>query len=165
MKNPSSPIIEVLSSAHDRSSFDCGVEVLNVFLKQFALQNQKKNIVRTYVCVKQQKIVGYYSLAFGEAKQESAPVILLRRAGKYPISTLVLARLAVDKSCQGQGIGSAILKDAMLRTKQACEIAGLRAIVVHAKDDKARAFYARYGFIESLDNPLILFFPTEFLSS
>lgn len=156
-------IIEVLSSAHDRSAFDCGVEALNAFLKQYALQNQKKQLVRTYVCCRATYIIGYYSLTFGETKRESAPPELTRGTGNYPVPTMVLARLAVNKTEQGEGYGETLLKDAIMRTRQAADIAGLRAIVVHAKNEQAQAFYAKHGFIVSQDDPLTMFFPMQFI--
>lgn len=154
--------IEVLASGHDRAAFDCGVEALNLFLWQYAMQNQKRQFVRNYVCCQGKKILGYYSLAFGETRRESAPPILLRGAGKYPVPTIILARLAVDVSQQGKGIGATLLKNAVLRAKQAADIAGLRAIVVHAKDETAQNFYTKHGFIASPGDPLTLFFPIVF---
>lgn len=155
--------IEPLSSQHKREDFDCGVEELNRFLKQFALQNQKKHFVRTYVGTDGDKIVGFYSLAFGEARRESAPEFMVKGAGRYKLPAIIIGRLAVAASEQGKGIGVGLLKDAVLRAKQAEEIGGLRVIIVHAKDDAAKAFYSKYGFIESLDDPMTLFFPIEHL--
>lgn len=154
--------IEPLSSVHDRSKFDCGVEDLNRFLKQYAFQNQKKHLVRTYVGLHDGKIIGYYSLAFGEVKQDVVPESMARGMGKYRLPAIVLGRLAVHKDAQGQKIGTGLLKDAVLRAKQAEQIGGLRVIIVHAKDDGAKAFYMKYGFIEAQDDPLMLFFPIEF---
>ena len=110
----------------------------------------------------EKQILGYYSLAFGETRSESAPPFLTKGMGKYPVPSMILARLAVDGSQQGKGIGMALLKNAVMRTKQAAEIAGLKAIVVHAKDAKAQAFYAKCGFMTSLGDPLTMFFPVEF---
>lgn len=155
--------VEPLSSAHKKDSFDCGVDDLNRFIKQFASQNQKKKLTRTYVCLKDSKtIVGYYSLAFGSVHQDGAPEFMTRGIGKYQIPVMIIGRLAIDKSEQGKGLGKAMLKDAILRTKAAEEIAGLRAIIVHAKDSSAQEFYTKYGFIPSLNDPLTLFFPIEF---
>jgi predicted GNAT family N-acyltransferase len=156
--------IEPLSSAHKRDDFDCGVEDLNIFLKQYASQNQKKHFVRTYVGLKDSKIIGYYSLAFGEIRRESAPDFVIRGAGKYKVPAIIIGRLAVAKNEQGKKIGQGLLKDAILRSKKAEQIAGLRVIVVHAKDDNARMFYKKYGFIESKDDALTLVFPIEFIS-
>lgn len=155
-------VVELLTAGHDRASFDCGVPALNTFLKQYALQNQQGNFVRTYVCRRSEKILGYFSLTFGEARPESAPAPLTKGMGKYRVPAMILARLAVDLSFQGQGLGEALLKNAIMRTKQAAHIAGLKAIIVHAKDSKAQAFYSNYGFIPSLDDPLVMFFPVEF---
>jgi GNAT superfamily N-acetyltransferase len=153
-----SPVV-LLQPSHDRSPFDCGVEPLNIYLKQYALQNQKKGIVRNYVTCRGTRIVGYYSLAYGSVSQAKAPPPLTKGIGKYPIPLMVLARLAVDLSEKGQGIGKALLKNAILRTLQAADIAGLKAIFVQAKDKDGERFYAKHGFIPSPGDPLHLFFP------
>lgn len=155
-------VVEPLSSGHEKSDFDCGSTDLNLFLKQFASQNQKKHLVRTYVCCRGKQVVGYYSLAFGSVNQDGAPEFMTRGIGRYQIPAMILGRLAIDTKEQGKGLGIALLKDAVLRTKQAAQIAGLRAIIVHAKDAKAQSFYIKYGFISSLNDPLTLFFPIEF---
>lgn len=155
-------IVEVLSNKHNRKAFDCGVDDLNKFIQQYALQNQKKHFARTYVCCNDSKIIGYYTLSFGSVSRESAPNILTQGMGRYQVPALILGRLAIDKEYQNAGFGMALLKDAVLRAKQAEQIGGLRAIVVHTKDATAQAFYAKYGFISSLDDPLTLFFPIEF---
>jgi GNAT superfamily N-acetyltransferase len=154
--------IEPLSKEHNRTHFDCGAEDLNRFIREYALQNQKKHFVRSYVCCADVAIIGYYSLAFGSVNQENVPATLTRGMGKYQVPAIILGRLAVDKNYQGKGFGKALLKDAVLRAKQAEEIAGLRVIVVHAKDSAAQTFYNQYGFIVSVDDPLTLFFPIEF---
>jgi GNAT superfamily N-acetyltransferase len=153
--------VTLLQASHDRSAFDCGVEALNVYLKQYALQNQKKGIVRNYVTCRGTRVVGYYSLAYGSAAQADAPLVLTKGIGKYPIPLMILARLAVDLREKGQGLGKALLKDAMLRTLQAAQIAGLKAIFVQAKDQDAERFYARHGFIPSPSDPFHLFFPLD----
>ncbi len=155
-----SPVV-LLEAGHDRAPFDCGVEPLNVYLKQYALQNQKKGMVRNYVTCRGTRIVGYYSLAYGSADQVDAPPALNKGIGRYPIPLMILARLAVDVREKGQGLGKALLKNAILRTLQAAEIAGLRAIFVQAKDPSAERFYAKHGFIPSPGDPLHLFFPLD----
>jgi GNAT superfamily N-acetyltransferase len=152
------PVV-VLEAGHDRSPFDCGVEPLNVYLKQYALQNQKKGLVRNYVTCRGTRVVGYYSLAYGSVSQADAPRALTKGIGKYPIPLMILARLAVDVREKGKGLGKALLKDAILRTLQAAEIAGLKAIFVQAKDEDGQQFYAKHGFIPSPGDPLHLFFP------
>lgn len=151
--------VAVLEAGHDRSQFDCGVEPLNVYLKQYALQNQKKGIVRNYVTCRGARVVGYYSLAYGSVAQAEAPPALTKGIGNYPIPLMIVARLAVDVREKGQGLGKALLKDAILRTLQAADIAGLKAIFVQAKDEDAKLFYTKHGFIPSPGDPLHLFFP------
>ena len=155
--------VALLESRHDRTSFNCGVEPLNVYLRQYALQNQREGIVRNYVTCRDTRVVGYYSLAYGSAAQADAPPALTKGIGKYPIPLMILARLAVDVREKGQGLGKALLKDAILRTLQAAEIAGLKAIFVHAKDQSAEQFYAKHGFIPSPGDPFHLFFPLDSL--
>ena len=139
----------LLTKNHDRSAFDCGVPALNEYLKQYALQNQKKNAARTYVATRGHRVVGYYSLAYGSVALEEAPSSVKAGLAKHPVPVLLLARLAVDRTERGQGLGAGLLKDALLRTVQAAEIAGLRAMIVHAKDDAALAFYEKFGFEKS----------------
>lgn len=136
----------LLTSDHDRNSFDCGVSVLNDYLKKYALQNQKKHAARTYVASRGSRVVGYYSLAYGSVSLEEAPHSVKSGLPRHPIPVILLARLAVDSTEQGSGLGGALLKDALLRTVQASEIAGLRAMLVHAKDDSAKRFYEKFGF-------------------
>lgn len=136
----------LLTRSHDRKAFDSGVQALNEYLKQYALQNQKKNAARTYVATRGNRVVGYYSLAYGSVALDEAPASVKAGLAKYPIPVMLLARLAVDLHERGQGLGSALLRDAFLRTLQAAEIAGLRAMIVHAKDDTAQRFYEKYGF-------------------
>src|ERR1700676_5434004 len=113
----------LLEARHDRSPFDCGIESLNVYLKQYALQNQKKGIVRNYVTCRGTRVVGYYSLAYGSVAQLGAPPSITKGIGNYPVPVMILARLAVDRAEKGQGLGKALLKDALLRTLQAADIA------------------------------------------
>ena len=136
----------LLTRGHDRSAFDCGIPALNEYLKQYALQNQKKHAARTYVGTRSNRVVGYYSLAYGSVALEEAPQSVKSGLARHPIPVILLARLAVDTAERGRGIGAALLKDALLRTLQAAEIAGLRAMIVHAKDDAAKGFYEKFGF-------------------
>ncbi len=147
-----------LSKAHNRADFDCEVEVLNDYLKKYALQNQKKDAARTYVVtVLEDKIVGYYTLVFGSVSYEEATEEVSAGLGKYPIPVILLARLAVDISQKGKGLGKALVKDALIRAIQAADIAGLRAFLIHAKDENARNFYQKFGFLSAPYNELHLF--------
>jgi GNAT superfamily N-acetyltransferase len=102
-------------------------------------------------------IVGYYALAVGSVEQEQAPERVKKGLAKHSIPIMLLARLAVHRQWQNQGIGAALVKDAVLRTLQAADIAGIRALVVHAKDEAARSFYAHLDFLPSPSDPLHLF--------
>ncbi|MEW6127862.1 MAG: GNAT family N-acetyltransferase [Acidobacteriota bacterium] len=147
----------LLDKKHDRAAFDCGVAELNEYLKRYALQNQKKRAARTYVATRGNQIVGYYTLVYGSVAYEEAPEKVKAGLGKYPIPIILLARLAVDLSERGKRLGEGLLKDALLRTLQAAEIAGLRAVLVHAKDESVKKFYARFGFEPSPMDELHLF--------
>lgn len=156
----SSPLAP-LDSEHDRSVFDCGVSALNLYLRNYALQNQKRGIVRNYVTthVDSKIVVGFYSLVYAALDQKLLPPKLVKGFGKYDIPGMLLARLAIDRREQGRGLGKALLKDAILRTMQAAEIAGLKLLLVHSKDEAAANFYSRHGFEPVLDDPLKLFLP------
>ncbi len=149
--------IEKLQRHHAVDAFDCGREELNRFLQQHALQNQQSGGAQTYVGLVDQTVVGYYALAVGLVEQEHAPERVKKGLARHSIPIMLLARLAVDRHWQKQGIGAALLRDAMLRTLQAAEIAGIRALVVHAKDDGARKFYEHFDFLPSPSDPLQLF--------
>ena len=113
-ENLTPPVL--LTKDHDRDTFDCGVQALNDYLKKYALQNQKKHAARTYVATRANRIVGYYSLAYGAVSLEEAPLRVKSGLPRHPIPVILLARLAVDSTEQGQGLGAALLKDALLRT-------------------------------------------------
>lgn len=149
--------IEKLQQRHTVDTFDCGREELNRFLQQYALQNQHSGGSQTYVGLVDQTVVGYYALAVGSVDQEDAPERVKKGLARHSIPIMLLARLAVDHHWQKRGIGAALLKDATLRTLQAADIAGIRALVVHAKDDVAEGFYTRFDFLPSPSDPLHLF--------
>jgi len=149
--------IHKLSTEDATDAFDCGQDELNRFLKRFALANQAANAAQTYVTCRIRRVVGYYSLAVGSVQHEDSPPRTVKGVARHPIPVMVLARLAVDRSQQRSGIGKALLKDALLRTAQAADIAGIRALVVHAKDDDARRWYGQFDFEPSPTDPLHLF--------
>jgi GNAT superfamily N-acetyltransferase len=149
--------IEKLRRDHAVDAFDCGREALNRFLQQHALQNQQSGGAQTYVGLADQTVVGYYALAVGSVEEEDAPERVKKGLAKHSIPIMLLARLAVDRHWQKRGIGAALLKDAMLRTLHAADIAGIRALVVHAKDDAAKSFYQHFDFVPSPSDSLHLF--------
>lgn len=148
--------IDASDTVHD---FCSEKEVLDLWLQTRALKNEGK-ASRTYVVCRGARIAGYYSLAVGCVAREMA-LGAIRRNMPEPIPVMVLARLAVDKDFQGQGLGRALVKDAVLRTRQAASIAGIRAILVHALDDSAVAFYRHCGFLQSPLSPLTLMLAIE----
>lgn len=145
-----------LSDKQDYSKFDCGEPLLNDWLKRRALVNQASGASRTFVAVDdRQRVIGYYDLAAGAvAHRESTGAI--RRNMPDPVPVMVLARLAVDRGAQGKQLGGALLKDAVLRALSVAENAGVRALLVHALHDRAKAFYRHYGFEESPADPMTL---------
>lgn len=151
---------EPLSSAHDLAAFDCGNDDLNDWLKRRALASEGRS-ARTTVLCDGQRVAGYYCLATGAIERESLASAKLRKNLPDPIPILVLGRLAIALDYQGRGLGKALLKDAILKTITASEIAGLRALAVHAIDDAAARFYKKSGFVPSPLNPRTLLLPIE----
>jgi GNAT superfamily N-acetyltransferase len=149
--------IEKLDNRHALDDFDCGQDALNRYLIRYALTNQRANVARTYVGLAGEHVIGYYTLAVGEVAYHDAAERLTKGMARHPVPIMLLARLAVSLDWQSQGIGAGLLKDAMRRTAQAADIAGIRALVVHAKDESARWFYERFGFAPSPTDPLHLY--------
>ena len=147
---------ELLTIEHDASTFACGEPALNRFIKKYALANQENVISRTYVTTRDGQIVGYYTLAFGSVSHDEATDKIKADLPLYPIPVILLARLAVDVKEKGNGLGKGLLRDAMLRTLQAADIAGLRAMLTHAKNNEAKLFYQKFGFEESATHELHL---------
>lgn len=136
--------------------FDCGQETLNRWLRKHALQNQGAGAAQTYVGLAGDVVIGYYSLAAGQIEYCDAPERLQKGLARHPVPIMLLARLAVHKDWQKRGVGRALLGDAVRRTLQAADIAGIRAIAVHAKDDRARRYYEQFDFVASPADPLHL---------
>jgi GNAT superfamily N-acetyltransferase len=152
------PGVAKLAPQHDASSFDCGSDALNRFISLHALAGQRAGSSQTYVATTgTTTISGYYTLVVGHVAQDEAPERLAKGLPRHPVPVVILARLAVDRTWQGKGLGAALLTDAMRRVLQAADIAGVRALVVHAKGDAARRFYEHVGFVPFLDKPLTLY--------
>jgi GNAT superfamily N-acetyltransferase len=149
-------MIEKLRRDHPIDAFDCGQEALNSWLRKYALQNQGAGAAQTYVGLAGGVVIGYYSLAVGQIEYSDAPERLRKGLARHPVPIMLLARLAVDKDWQKKGVGRALLRDAVLRTLQAADIAGIRALAVHAKDDQARRYYEQFDFVASPADPLHL---------
>jgi GNAT superfamily N-acetyltransferase len=149
--------VEPLSKIHDRDSFDCGEESLNVFLKRFARQNAEKGLGRTFVAVKgdDPKIYGYYTLSSNSFGFEIVPDNLPR----YPVPVVHLGRLAVDRLARGERLGQALLFHAFERAVSIAEHLGIYAVEVYALNEKARQFYLKFGLTELLDDRSHLYIP------
>ena len=148
--------VEKLRADHPIEGFDCGREELNRYLLRYAWANQQAGAAQTYVGLAGDAVVGYYTLAVGQVTHDEAPQRLTKGLARHPVPIMLLARLAVSRGERGQGVGKGLLRDAMQRTLQAADIAGIRAFAVHAKDD-ARRFYEKFDFIPSPDDPMHLF--------
>lgn len=149
--------VEKLRRDHAVEGFDCGREELNQYLHRYAWQNQQAGASQTYVGVVGEAIVGFHTLAAGQVTYDDAPERLTKGLARHPVPVMLLARLAIDRRWQNQGIGKALLRDAMQRTLQAADIAGIRALPVHAKDEGAKRFYQHFDFVASPSDPMHLF--------
>jgi GNAT superfamily N-acetyltransferase len=144
-----------LNSSHRIEDFDSGNSQLDDWLKRRARKNELDGASRTYVLCVDEVAIGYYCLANGALAQTTATG-KVRRNMPDPIPVMVIGRLAIDLRWQGKGIGRALLRDAILRTLQAAEIAGIRAVLVHAISEDAKQFYEKCGFTASPIDPMIL---------
>jgi GNAT superfamily N-acetyltransferase len=145
---------EKLRADHDLSQFSCGEPSLDEWLRR-ALPNEESGASRTYVVCTGNRVVGYYALAVGAVAHGGASG-RVKRNMPDPVPVMVLGRLAVDQAFQGRSIGPSLLRDAVLRTLQAAEIAGIRAVLVHAISERAKRFYEDCGFVSSLVDPMTL---------
>jgi GNAT superfamily N-acetyltransferase len=148
----------LLTAEHQVEDFDCGNESLNLYLKRFALTNTASGTARTYVAtaIGEASVIAYYSLAAASVEKAQVPERVGRGTPNYPVPAVLLARLAVDLRFQGRGLGKGILRDALQRALSAAQVIGVRAILVHAKDQEAAQFYAKFGFAPSPTDPLHL---------
>lgn len=145
-----------LTPRHNVSLFSCGETSLDDWLRHRARQTDASGASRTYVVCAENAVVGYYSLAVGSIERRFAPGAIRRNMPRF-IPVMILARLAVDRQHAGRNIATGMLRDALLRTLAAADIAGIRAMLVHALHEKAAAFYRGRGFAVSPFDPLVLF--------
>lgn len=138
---------EPVGAHHQVAAFECGVPALDEFLIRHALTNHQSGSAKTFVATTDNHIVtGYYSLAASQVMYADAPMRLQKGVARHPIPVVLLARLAVNRDWQGKGLGPGLLKDAILRVLGASEGVGIRALLVHAKDEVAKAFYQHFDF-------------------
>jgi len=147
------------------ANFDCGIEELNHFLRRFAWINQQANSAVTYVTMREGVIAGYYSIAAASAEHGEAPERLKKGLARQPIPVLLLARLAVDRRFVGTGVGSQLVRHAALLAVNLSKAAGIRALIVDAKDERARQFYQRFDFEAFPSSPTRLFVLTKDLQA
>ena len=146
---------EPIDPTHDYTGFQFGEAALDAWLKQRALKNQLTGATRSYVTCHHDRVVGYYSLAVGSASRRTATGAVGRNMPD-PVPVMLLARLAVDIEWQERGLGASLLRDVVARTVQAAEIAGIRAMLVHALSEDAKRFYGHLGFQPAQSQPLTL---------
>ena len=139
---------EPVGPDHLLNGFDCGRSSLNVWLDGHARPAASVGSARTYVVIdaEQQRVVGYHALTAGALERDAATARTIKGMPRYPVPVVLLARLAVDRTVAGRGLGAWLLRDAMIRTLAAADTIGVRALLVHALDDDARSFYVRHGF-------------------
>lgn len=130
---------------HDRQNFDCGDSVLNRYLRQFAQQDQSRDLSRVYVLADAQRIIGYYSISACSVARDELPDST-RIAAYRELPFILLGRLAVDKQFQGQGYGDALMMHAFKTTNEAAEKVGIFGMIVDAKHERAAEFYQKFGF-------------------
>ena len=145
-----------LGRDHQLDALDSGAAELDDWLRRFARLADAAGTARTYVLVDNLRALGYYALTPGAIRREDLPERHARGMPAHPIGVVLLARLAVDRSLQGRGYGRALLADAAVRTLQAAELVGARAMLVHARDETAAGFYHRLGFTKSPTDELHL---------
>jgi hypothetical protein len=149
--------IQKLTAQDQVDDFSCGRPELDIYLKRFSLLNQKSGSAVTYVLKRGKTVIGFYSLAVGSVEHRTAPPRVIKGLARHPIPIMLLARLAVSMGFQRQRVGQILLRDAIVRTAQAGDIAGIRALIVHAKDDETRNWYLAQGFYTSPTDPMHLF--------
>jgi GNAT superfamily N-acetyltransferase len=149
--------LERLDGSHDVEAFDSGRPELDDWLTRHALAAQQMDSARTFVAVRSNRVVGYFSLTMGSVLREDAPKRMVRGMPAYPVPMVLLARLAVDRAEQGAGLGARLLADALRMAVSAGEAAAARLILVDAIDEDAAGFYRRHGFTAPLDHSLRLY--------
>ena len=155
--------IRRLDKAHERSGFNCGQPMLNEWLKDRAGRFDRRDLSRTFVVTRPNEatVLGYYAISTHRVIYDVLPSIEARGLPRLDIPVVLIGRLAVDQSVQGQGLGALLLVDALRRSMQISEQVGIRAVEVDALDDTARNFYLKFGFRPLLDDARHLFLPMQ----
>ena len=157
-----------LASSHDRRSFSCGEPKLDEFLRNFASQNESKDLTRTYILVEKASptvVVGFSSARYGQVAFDELPEAARKGLPRYPVPTFHIARFAVASAFQGAGLGELLLLHALRAAQDSAEKAGLFAVEVVAKTEAAKAFYGKYGFKPLLDDTMHLYLSMKVVRS
>lgn len=159
-------IVEPIRREHIRDSFDCGIAELNEFLKKFARQNEDFAIARTFVAIRPKDLMvrGYYTLRTGQVEINNIPPEDTKRFPRYPVPVIHLARLAVDKTVQGERLGETLLMDALEKALAVSRSVAAYAVEVISINGTARSFYLKYGFKELIDDQLHLYLPLRIIA-
>lgn len=153
-----------IAKAHDRNIFDCGDAEMNMFLRRFARQGHEQNAVKTFCAIadaEPNRVLGFYSLAPASIEHEAVPSAMTRGLARHKVSGFLLARLAVDKTVAGRGLGGQLLLAAALRCIRVTEDVGGVLMIIDAKNERAARWYASYGAEPLLDRPLTLVAPLQ----
>jgi GNAT superfamily N-acetyltransferase len=150
---------EPLTALHDISLFSCGKPALDHWLKTRALSNQQKGFTAVVIVHENNRVAGYYGLSPTAIVPAALPRSIRTGQPPDPVPCLLLGQLATDLAWQGKGVGTGLLKDALIRSVAAARIVGGRALIVNAVDSEACDFWRRRGFLPSKDDPLVLFRP------
>jgi len=153
--------IRRLDKTHDRSAFDCGQPMLDEWLKERASQFDRRDLCRTFVVTRPAATLtlGYYAISTHRVMHDALPASEAKGLPRLDVPVVLIGRLAVDRSVQGQGLGALLLVDALRRSLRISEQVGIRAVEVDAIDEAAKTFYAKFGFRSLLDDPRHLFLP------
>ena len=154
-------VFEPLGPEHDRAGFSCGEPALDDYLRRRAAQDVRRRVARVFVALEGASgtIAGYYTLSAASFARQQLPEAAAKRLPHYPVPAAIIGRLAVDQRYQGRGVGELMLADAIKRVLRASEALAVHALVVDAKNDRAKAFYERYGFVAFVDAPNRLYLP------
>ena len=154
-------VIGPLGAQHDRETFSCGEPALDSYLQRQVSQDVRRRVAQVFVAIHDspERIAGYYSLSAASFERGQLPQSLAKRLPHYPVPAAILGRLAVDRALQGKGLGELLLIDVARRVQRASSAVAIYAISVDAKDDRAQAFYERYGFQAFAEMPRRLFLP------
>ena len=148
---------ELLTADHDVRSFDCGRDSITTWLQSHALNSQRNESARVYVVRRGGPVVGYYALSAGSVEKDDAPERVGKGLSALPVPVVILARLGVDVSEQGGGLGKALVKHALIQAAAGADVIGARALLVHALDEEVVPFYEQWDFEPSPTHPLHLF--------